>query len=130
MRYLILFAVCSLPLAGCAAPDCSNPLTSTFSVTPTTATADHVAKPPGNQAQFRPQLKTTYPAGCLLPVVRVIEDAIWTTSDSTNVQIDSTIGTTNGLATCAGTTDGTATITAKLPSATNALSGSASLTCQ
>ena len=55
--------MCSLPLVGCASPDCSNP-TTTFSVTPATATADHLAKAPGNQAQFRPQSTTTFPAGC------------------------------------------------------------------
>ena len=89
-----------------------------------------MAKPPGNQVQFRPQVTTTYPAGCPLPPVPVIDDATWTTSDPTNIQIDSTIGTTNGLATCIGATTEAATITAKTASATNPLSATASLTCQ
>jgi hypothetical protein len=111
------------------APNC-NPLTTTFSVMPATATADHIAKPPGNQAQFRPQLMTTYPAGCPLPATPIIDDAIWTTSDTTNIQIDSTIGTTNGLATCVGATAEAATITAKISTPTKPLTATASLTCQ
>jgi hypothetical protein len=97
---------------------------------PATATADHMAKPPGNQTQFRPQLMTTYPAGCPVPSVPIIDSAVWTTSDTTNVQIDSAVGTTNGQATCVGTTDGAATITAKISTPTNQLSSTASLTCQ
>ncbi len=89
-----------------------------------------MAKPPGNQAQFRPQLITTYPAGCPLPAVPIIDDAIWTTSDTTNIQIDSTAGTTNGLATCTGATDGAAAITTKISSTTTPLVATASLTCQ
>jgi hypothetical protein len=97
---------------------------------PATATADHMAKPPGNQAQFRPQLITTYAAGCPLPATPIIDDAMWTTSDTTNIQINSTVGTTNGLATCVGATTGAATVTVKVASTTNPLTASASLTCQ
>ena len=131
VRSLILFAMCSLPLVGCASPDCSNP-TTTFSVTPATATADHLAKAPGNQAQFRPQSTNTYPAGCAVPVLYppAILDAIWTSSDPINVQISSVVGPTNGLATCVGATHGAVTITGKSSSAANALVSTASLTCQ
>ncbi len=129
MRNLTLVSVCCLPLAGCAlAPNC-NPTSATFSITPTTATADHTATPPENQVQFRPKLITTYPAGCALPSVPIIDDAIWTTSDTTNIQIDNTIGITNGLATCVGATTGAATITAKTASPTNPLAATTSLTC-
>jgi hypothetical protein len=62
---------------------------------------------------------TTYPAGCPLPATPIIDDAIWTTSDPTNIQINNALGTTNGLATCVGATTGAATITAKISSTTN-----------
>jgi hypothetical protein len=131
MRYLILFSVCVLPLAGCAAmPDCSHP-TVTSSVIPLTATADHTAKPPGNQVHFGPQVIDNYPAGCAVPaLVPVIDDAIWTSSDPINVQISNAVDSTNGLATCVGATVGAVTITAKSPATGNPLFGTASLTCQ
>ena len=111
-------------------PDCSHP-TTTSSVLPVTATADHTAKPPGNQVQFRPQVVDNYPAGCPVPaLVPVIDDAIWTSSDPINVQISSAVGQTNGVATCVGATNGAVTITAKSAATGNALYGTASLTCQ
>jgi hypothetical protein len=97
---------------------------------PATATADHRETPPGNQAQFRPQLVNTYPAGCPLPATPIIDDAVWTTSDPTNIQINNALGTTNGLATCVGATTGAATITAKISLPMSTLSSTASLTCQ
>jgi hypothetical protein len=89
-----------------------------------------MATAPGNQAKFAAQLSTTYPAGCAVPAIVTAPYGIWTSSDPLHINIDSTSGSTNGLATCTGPTNGAATLTAMSSSSANALQATATLTCK
>jgi len=77
------------------------------SVTPATATADHRAAPPGNEAQFRLYSQVT--GNCPL-----VPDTlgVWSTSDAANISLTTTKAQSgnNVTATCLGATSGPATI--------------------
>ena len=73
---------------------------------------DHAASPPGNQEQFGAYAGALSGSGCAVPQIVSPVRAVWAVSDSGNVHISSANDTTNGLATCVGTTNGAATITA------------------
>jgi hypothetical protein len=112
---LALLAICSLFLSGCAAVGTDACVgTTVYSVTPTTATLDHMAAPPANQQQFIANAVTTYPKGCAIPaVIPAPFFTTWMSSDPVNAPIDSTFGpTTDGVVTCKGATTGAATLTA------------------
>ena len=103
----------SAGLTGCgaAAPACSSHEVLTLS--PAMATADHAAKPPGNQQQFRAvgTYATSQP-GCAVPALAILEQPDWTSADPIHVQISSAKDATNGLATCLGPTDNPVLLTA------------------
>ncbi len=100
-----------------------------ISVDPLSATADHTAIAPGNQATFLASYIYTGPACPALPAMNGNVDATWTTSDTVNTTIapqKTSIGT-NGLATCTGATSTAATITATSP---EGLKSMAALSCK
>jgi hypothetical protein len=122
--------IISAMLTGCGgSPDCT---VTALSITPPTATANHVAAPPGNKVLFiGTDNNTTLPSGCSVADVVVIRtDLKWTASDPVNVTIGNTQGVDYGVATCNNATSGPVTITATGPNSKNAtISGTASLTC-
>jgi hypothetical protein len=116
-RILLLCSGAAL-LTGCAAggpsnissqhqQDCVLQLT----VDPQSATADHTAKPPGNQVNFQVMYGPSPASACRIPT-SLLMNATWTNSDPADVQINSVPGTGNGTATCIGTTSSPATLTA------------------
>lgn len=112
-----LLATCSLLLSGCAAVGTDACVgTTTYTVTPTTATLDHMAAPPANQQQFIAASVTTYPKGCSIAIPEFVPSpyqTTWMSSDTINASIDSTFGqTTNGVATCKSATAVPVTLTA------------------
>jgi hypothetical protein len=121
-------------LAGCGSGNSMQNCTVTsLTIAPPTATANHLAAPPGNEAFFSGLNNlTTLPPGCVSPGAgaeprRV--DLTWTSSDPVNVSVGNT-PVDNGVATCNHATSGPVTITATGPNAINAtISGTASLTC-
>ncbi len=115
-------------LAGCASqnPTCGSVL----AITPTTATADHTAAPPGNQQQFTATSRPVGEPGCDTPLVIPVLLATWTVSDTAHVSLSSAEESPNALATCLGPTTGAATVTATVGSAASATKLTASLTCK
>ena len=100
-----VFIIVSLTLSSCGYG--TNTCLIVANVTPATATADHTAAPPGNEAQFR--LSSQVSGNCPL-----VEDTlgVWSTSDSVNTSL-TTIQAQPGnnvTATCLGATSGPATI--------------------
>lgn len=129
-----LFAAVEV-LTGCGA---AAPCTYTTGVTisPAVGAADHLAVAPGDQQQFfalshqEPAANST---GC--PVTDVIAKLTptWTVSDTVNVKISSAQDSTNGLATCIGTTKSPVTVTALgvlTAGGTTQTLGTATLTCK
>jgi len=122
-------------LTGCgghsSTPDCT---VNSFNISPATATADHLAAPPGNQVQFFGfDAINTLPPGCSTVAVTQAAriDLKWVVSDPVNVAIGNTQGVDYGLATCNNATAGAVTITATGPNARNAtIAGTATLTCK
>jgi hypothetical protein len=100
---------CLLGLLSCIfLPSCGgygNTCTVAAAVTPTTATADHSATAPGNQAQF--SIASTATGNC-----PAIADQLgtWSTTDMVNVTI-SNQAPTQGLATCVDATSSPVMIT-------------------
>ena len=74
-------------------------------VVPSTATANHMAAPPGNEVQFSTSFKVNGPGICPL----IVTAGSWTTSDAVNTSI-SNQPATQGLATCLNATPSPATI--------------------
>jgi hypothetical protein len=129
---LATLAVCSLFLSGCAGMGTNSCVgTTSFSVSPTTATVDHLAASPADQQQFIANTTTTYPKGCAIPAFVVSPyQTIWTSSDPVNAPIDSTFGqATDGVATCKGATTVPVTLTA-FSGGTSGLSTTATLVCK
>jgi hypothetical protein len=130
--FFVLVAALTIPatLTGCGgSPDCT---VTALSITPPSATASHVAAPPGNKVLFiGTDNKSTEPSGCAISqVVAIRTDLKWTASDAVNVTIGNTQGVDYGVATCNNATTQPVTITATGPNAKNAtISGAASLTC-
>jgi hypothetical protein len=114
--------------AGCGggAPDCSVALA--LSVAPPTATADHLASPPGNQVSFVGA--DAPPPGCPPTPGAIRPDLKWSVSDPVNVAIGNTQGVDYGVATCKNATAGAVTVTATGTNQRNAtITGTAMLTC-
>ncbi|MGA2571617.1 MAG: hypothetical protein ABSF23_13955 [Terracidiphilus sp.] len=80
-------------------------------VTPTSATIDHAAAPPGNQIQFVGVAQPTAPIGCPLPTWVAISHATWSNPDPVDIQISSANDATNGTAICKSPTNGAVTLT-------------------
>lgn len=73
----------------------------------------------------------TAPPGCAVPQWLLQATPTWTSTDSKDIQIDSsTNAQTNGLATCSGATNGAATLTATVTFDNTVLTQTASLTCK
>jgi hypothetical protein len=130
---LVLFSalIISATLTGCggSARDCTP---TALSISPATATASHLATPPGNQAQFNGfNNVSSVPSGCPVAFVEAIRtDLKWTVSDPVNVTIGNSQGVDYGVAICNSATSQPVTITATGPNAKGAtISGTASLTC-
>lgn len=119
-------------LAGCGSSGglgCTPALPS-YTVTPSSATADHASSPPGNQRQF---IATSAPGtgpGCATSQVVERLTPAWTVSDSLHVSISSAQDATNGLAICLGPTRGPATITAHVVAGTAVTLLTATLFCE
>ncbi len=101
-------------------------------VTPTTATANHLAVPPNNQVRFA--ANGDYRGSCVLPTcVDCLPGVTWSVSDPANVSLaPSQSGISAIVATCVGQTNGTVTLTATATGTTSqkAVTGTATLTCQ
>ena len=102
------------------------------SINPTAATPTHGQTAPANQQKFSVFSSQTVVSGsCPVSTVIASIDAVWTTSDPVNTQIDSTPGIgTNGLATCVGATTVPAILTATVGSGSSTKTATASLTCK
>lgn len=117
-------------LAGCGNP-MPNCTPTSLEISPTTATADHLAASPGNKAQFGGF--NAPPASCsvIANTAALWTDLKWTSSDPASVTIGNTVGVDYGIATCSNATSGPVTITATGQNDVNAtISGTASLTCK
>jgi hypothetical protein len=130
VRTLLVLAGCSVFLAGCgvASPSCT--LTDILEVSPSTATANHSAAPPGNQQQFSAVIQPTGPPGCPIPQYVAEAFPVWTNPDPLAISISSAQNQTNGLATCLTATDGAVTLTATVGSGQSTQTKTVSLTCQ
>ena len=107
-----------------------NCVMTALSVSPSSANADHAMAAPGNQVQFfaGPVTKGQCVAGGCVNCW----GQTWTVSDPVNVSISNN-ATDNGTATCLGSTNGAATITATVPAAgksSQTVTGTAMLTCK
>jgi len=120
-------------LAGCAMPQQSCTTSLVTATVPATATAERLAAAPGDQRQF---LATASPAsrpGCAVSALSEKLTPQWTVSDTVNVKITSTADSTNGLATCLGTTEAPVTVTAIRGTSSGSPSetlGTATITCK
>jgi len=94
-------------------------------VSPPTATADHMASPPGNQVQFSGVVKNQS-GSCPLPAIVFANP--WTTSDQVNTSISNQPATA-GLATCLNATPSPAIIGYLNPAPGGKGYTSATLTC-
>ncbi len=80
-------------------------------VTPQTATLDHMAASPANQIQFVGVGRATAPTGCPTPTdLERLEYATWSNPDPDDIQISSARDETNGTAVCLGQTKGPVTL--------------------
>jgi hypothetical protein len=114
--------------AGCGGggTDCS--VAQALAVAPQSATADHLASPPGNQISF--VAGDAPPPGCPPTPGPLRTDLKWSVSDPVNVTIGNTQGVDYGVATCKNATAGAVTVTATGTNKLNAtITGTASLTC-
>ena len=120
-----------LAASGCGSqgPAC---LTSfNLSINAQAATPVHGTVAPGDQQKFTAYSAPTLVSGaCAVPALVASVNATWTTSDPMNTQVDSSPGTTNGLATCLGSTTVPATLTATVTSGVTTRTATATLTCQ
>ena len=98
-----------LILCGCGNPPCNT--TWGVEVSPTSATANHTAAPPGNQTQFIGVASPVARAGCAIPALAARQFATWSNPDPAAIQISSAFDTTNGLAVCKAATNGAVTLT-------------------
>lgn len=111
--FLVSLVLLSLA-SGCGvSPAAQNPCAISFPlvVTPLSATADHMAAPPGNQAQFTGTARATAAPGCPVPALAMREYATWTNPDPTDITISSATDSANGTATCKSATSGPVTLT-------------------
>src|SRR6266498_3475755 len=100
-----LLVTAGLFVTGCGQHNCR--LTA-LSVSPTSATLDHLAAAPGNQGQFFAAAVVS--GSCAIPACVNCSGQTWMVSDPINVSISN-----NGTATCVGATSGAVTVTATAP---------------
>lgn len=99
-------------LSGCggrAAMTCN--ITWEVQVAPASATVNHAAAPPGNQAQFVGTAWPTAPAGCPVPALSALDYGSWSNPDPADIQISSADNSTNGTAVFEAPTNGPVTLT-------------------
>jgi hypothetical protein len=116
---------------GTIGGNCS--LSTVIAVSPTSATANHAAVPPGNQVQFIGIGRYTAPPGCAAPALAWIAYATWSNPDPTDIQINSATDSTNGTAACKAATNGAVSLTGLFPTSGNppqSITQSVQLTCE
>jgi hypothetical protein len=123
-----------LTLVCCAMSACGGNTTGSqcnvlsINVSPATATADHIAAPPGNTQHFDAFIGSV-PPGCFFITGNLFE-AVWSVSDTANVSVSNTRDSTRGNATCKGATAGAATVTATFTNGDGSkVSNTSALTC-
>jgi hypothetical protein len=128
-RFLALSILGCFAVTSCGGTTSNDPCKIlSINVSPSSATVDHKAPPPGNTQHFDAFIGKV-PPGCSF-ITGNIFDATWTVSDSTNVSISNAQDSTRGNATCKGATAGAVTVTAtKTESDGSKVSNTASLTC-
>jgi hypothetical protein len=104
MNNPMLFALALAVFAtscGTASKNCTGTFTG-ITVTPTTASADHTAAAPGNEATFFAVAQYSYPSGCAIPEPIQVLTAQWSVSDTADVTITNTPAgqVPGGVATC------------------------------
>lgn len=138
MKSPLTFALALAAFATSCGTDKTN-CSSTFTgiaITPTTATADHTAATPGNQATFVAFAQYNYPNGCAIPAVLQVLTAQWSVSDTTDVAIANTPSgqVPGGVATCLSAVTSPVTVKAAATSPTGVPAGTftstAQLTCK
>lgn len=120
-----LSAVLMLVGCGSSSHDCT-PTPLVVTVSPSSATANHTAAAPGNQAQFT--FTTTggeVGSSCAVSNQAVVETQ-WASTDSTDISFSDP---SKGLATCTGATSGAATVSVTTGKNGAIGKGTASLTC-
>ncbi len=134
MKALLVLAGCSVLLTGCGAVTDPCSYSTVLTVSPTTATADHMAAAPGNQQQFvsgtSEVAKGSSTTGCAVPAVIAVAHPVWTNPDPQAITISSANDATNGTAVCTAATSGPVTLTATTGSGTTVLTSTVSLTCK
>ena len=132
MKQLIALPVCMLFLAGCgAAPNPGSqcdPILQ-MKITPTVATADHMAAAPGNQVKFEAVEGDGIVSGCPINNVLRLVQPVWTNPAPLDITISSAQDATNGTAVCLDSTSGPVTLTATDTTVKPALSAQVTLTC-
>jgi hypothetical protein len=131
MKRLLGLGCLSAVFLGCAASqNQSCDLTSVLAVGPASATPDHSATPPGNQAQFQATVApySSNPS-CPIPQYILLLQPTWTISDPLDAQISSAAGT-NGVATCMNAAANPITVSASYTSNGTTQTKTATLTCK
>jgi hypothetical protein len=128
-RFLALSILGCVAVSSCGGTASNDPCKIlSIDVSPSSATVDHTAPPPGNTQHFDAFIGKV-PPGCSF-ITGNIFDATWTVSDSTNVSISNAQDSTRGNATCKGATAGAVTVTATKTESDGAkVSNTALLTC-
>ena len=112
-------------LSGCgdAGPRCMTGLA--MGLSPASGMADHSMKSPLNQQHFQASVGVVLlqqgSGSCPIPQVVALVHPQWTNPDPAHLTISSADDSTNGLATCTGTTAGAVTLTATLPAGSSPL---------
>jgi len=123
---LLLIAL-SAGCGGHSSPDCSVAVA--LFVSPSAATADHLAAAPGNKISYVGGNGT--PDGCIPQPAPLRLDLKWSVSDSTNVSIGNTPNVDYGVATCINAAPAPVTVTASgLNKLGATITGTATLTCK
>jgi hypothetical protein len=128
---LSLGAVCGCGGKSIMAGACSNSVE--VIVSPTSATANHTAAPPANQAQFIGVAHpTASPPGCPVPEWVALSYGTWSNPDPSAIQISSANNSTNGTAVCLAPTSGAVTLTGTFTQSplTTPATVSVQLTCE
>ncbi|SRR5579859_1734290 len=115
-------------LIGCGGKSAIICTINSISVSPATATVNHLAAPPGNTQQFS-AFQASAPSGCSFQLSN-LRTATWSVSDPVNVSISNVQDNTYGVATCKNATPGAVTVTATVPAGNGTnVTSTASLTC-
>ena len=116
-------------MSGCGGNTSNDPCRIlSIEVSPSGATVDHTAAPPGNTQHFDAFIGKV-PPGCSF-ITGNLFNAVWSVSDTTNVSVSNAQDSTRGNAICKGATAGAATVTATFTESDGSkVSNTASLTC-